>query len=458
MKTKIQFWGGLKTIGGNIATIEYGQDRVVFDFGLVYDPATHVLDHHIKIREKTRVVDSIKLGLVPAIPGLYAKEELEKDKVGDIQHIQSAIDEQNTAVFLSHLHLDHIGAMGWIAPTIPVYLSEQSLQLYQTLVEIGEGVDGNREYEPCFYQKPVEIGNITVTPLQVDHDVYGATSYHIKTPDGTFLYSGDIRMHGQHPEWNIKWIEDARKLGVDVLLIEGTTLHPAMEEQKNSEERLSERELPAYVNRMGVKCKGVMVINFYHSNLDRIQNFYEAAKTLGRTLVLEPKTAYIVSQHMTDIEFLMFDNERVEEKKESWRERLERKYEVITTTEINEKPHNYMLQNSYPNILDLLDIELDSAFYIHANGVPLGSFDPAYNNLLRFLERYGVEFRSLHISGHVYPEDLVSVVEQLKPNYMIPWHSYHPELLSVNQHEIKTILPRYGVCYELDNHTFYERK
>ncbi|UOE94459.1 MBL fold metallo-hydrolase [Alkalihalobacillus sp. LMS39] len=456
MKTTIQFWGGLKTIGGNIATIEYGKDRVVFDFGLVYDPATHVLDHHIKLREYTRIVDSIKLGLIPAMPGIYAKEELEKDKVGNIQHIPPATDEQNTAVFLSHLHLDHIGAMGWIAPTIPVYLSEHSLQLYRTLAEIGEGVDGNREYEPCFYKKPVEVGNITVTPLQVDHDVYGATSYHIKTPDGTLLYSGDIRMHGQHPEWNKQWIEDARKLGVDVLLIEGTTLHPTMDEQKNSEERLSERELPAYVNRMGVKCKGVMVINFYHRNVDRIQNFYEAATALGRTLVLEPKTAYIASRHLPDIEFQIFEQERVEVKKESWEIGLCEDYEVITACEINKEPDKFMLENSYPYILDLLDIQLDSAYYIHANGIPLGSFDPAYYNLLRFLERYGVEFHSLNISGHAYPEDLVSVVEQLKPNYMIPWHSYHPELLSVN--EIKTILPRYGVCYELDNHMLFERK
>ena len=32
--TNIRFWGGLKTIGGTVVSVEYKNSRVIFDFGL----------------------------------------------------------------------------------------------------------------------------------------------------------------------------------------------------------------------------------------------------------------------------------------------------------------------------------------------------------------------------------------------------------------------------------------
>lgn len=43
-KTTITFWSGLRTIGGNIAEITFGNNRVIFDFGLVYDPASLIVN------------------------------------------------------------------------------------------------------------------------------------------------------------------------------------------------------------------------------------------------------------------------------------------------------------------------------------------------------------------------------------------------------------------------------
>ena len=168
--TNIRFWGGLKTIGGTVVSVEYKNSRVIFDFGLTYDPATNIFDGQIKRRSHGMVRDSLRLNLIPPIDGLYAAENL-----GSYQQDLIPAEEygQETAVIISHLHLDHIGAMGLIAPSIPVYVTKESHELYQALEVIGEGVPGNRDYQSCDYGVSFSIGEINITPIQVDHDIRG---------------------------------------------------------------------------------------------------------------------------------------------------------------------------------------------------------------------------------------------------------------------------------------------
>src|SRR4051812_25389544 len=110
--TNIRFWGGLRTIGGTIVTVEYKGSRVVFDFGLKYDPSTNFFDGQLKLRTTNIVQDYLRLGMVPKIDGLYS----ERDLAGNEGVVPAEKDHRETAVIISHIHLDHIGAMGTIAP------------------------------------------------------------------------------------------------------------------------------------------------------------------------------------------------------------------------------------------------------------------------------------------------------------------------------------------------------
>lgn len=51
------------------------------------------------------------------------------------------------------------------------------------------------------YKKPIQVGDITMEVWPSDHDAYGATGLIVKTPDKTIAYTGDIRLHGYHPDW-----------------------------------------------------------------------------------------------------------------------------------------------------------------------------------------------------------------------------------------------------------------
>ena len=116
-QTEFVMYSGLHTIGGVNMAITYGNDRVIFECGLAYDPATDVFDGTVRPRDKNWVRDKLRLGILPRIEGIYRRQDLGDDP------LESAEESQlNTAVFITHLHLDHMAFMGMIAPQVPVYL------------------------------------------------------------------------------------------------------------------------------------------------------------------------------------------------------------------------------------------------------------------------------------------------------------------------------------------------
>lgn len=419
MKTKITFWGGLHTIGGNIVEIVYGTDRIIFDFGLVYNPGSSIVD--TTTRKNTYVLDLLKLDAIPAIDGIYSKEDLAGPSFSMRKPIPQEASIYQTAVFISHLHLDHMGAMDTISPATGVYMTNESKQLYHTLEEILEGLPFEREVIGLSYGEQIQIGEMKVTPYQVDHDVIGAASYFIETPDMNLLFSGDLRLHGMHPEYIEDWLAEMKEKKIDILLMEGTSFGP--EKKKTESLCRKEAEIEDVAKIILQKNHGLALFNMYHRNVERISSFLHAAIYAGRIPVLEPETAYIADQFLEESAFLIF----VEE--EDQLSSLTKNYQGITLDKINEKPNRYLLQNSYHHIGRLLDLDLTNSVYLHSNGMPLGDFDPAYQTMHAVLQHFGVAYQSLDVSGHATTADMLYMIDQIKPELLIPWHTRHPELM-----------------------------
>ena len=158
-----QFLSGLNTIGSNIIDIQSDHGRVIFDYGEIIDSES---------------------GALP-----------------DLSHAT-----ENTAIFISHLHIDHIGSLEYVPENIPVYMANESYHLYQTLIEVNEELPIKAEVIPVGYDTKVSIGDINVTLKQSDHDVKGVCAFFVQTPDVKLINSGDVRLTGNHPERVIKWV------------------------------------------------------------------------------------------------------------------------------------------------------------------------------------------------------------------------------------------------------------
>src|SRR5206468_9847085 len=71
-------------------------------------------------------------------------------------------------------------------------------------------------------QTPVQVGDCRITPLAVDHSIYGSVAFLIEAEGKAVLYSGDFRNHGRKPGMIRDLLDHLKKNIVDVLICEGT--------------------------------------------------------------------------------------------------------------------------------------------------------------------------------------------------------------------------------------------
>jgi ribonuclease J len=394
MMVDFQFMSGLNTIGGNIIDICSERGRVIFDYGEILDPTTG------------------------SLPDLSSPTE-------------------NTAIFISHLHIDHMGSLKFVPKEVPIYMSQASYDLYHQLVEVGEELPIEASIYSVDYQEVIEIGDIQVTAKQSDHDIRGASAFFVETPDVKFIYSGDVQLTGNDPESVEKWMEEANKFQPDILLLEGTTF--SFEEER---EHVPEKALYTYwQDLLKNNPLGIIFLNSYIRATERLLNLSKHAKASGRHMVLEPKYAHLLKEieNYNDTYVLQeLDTEGTF--KDRW----------ISLAAIQKEPAQYVVQNSFEH-RSLMD-RFDSGIYGHSNGEPLGDYDERYEELLDTIETNHFVLENLNSGGHATQEDLIKIAQTVDAKVTIPWHSFKPEALAeaLTRVGIVSMLPELDVVYSIN--------
>ena len=236
-KTKITFHNGILTIGGTIIEVVYEDSHIFFDFGSEYNPSASF--------QPSNLQELLDEKLVPYLNNMY-------DPSIELKGYKSSEDNfKHTAVFLSHMHLDHSKIINYLNPSIPLYTLEGTKSLLNTLninddflFPLHNKKDSNtREIIGVKENEVIEVGKIKVKVMPVDHDAYGACGLLIKTPDLVISYTGDIRLHGYRKEDTLKFCKESENC--DVLLIEGVTVSFKDfedEENEGTEEENTEEE------------------------------------------------------------------------------------------------------------------------------------------------------------------------------------------------------------------------
>lgn len=410
-KTKITFHSGILTIGGTIIEVIYEDSHIFFDFGSEYNPAAKVQPTDLQGLLDENLVPFLNNMFDPKIPlrGYESKEDNFKD----------------TAVFLSHIHLDHSKIVNYLNPEVPLYTLEGTKSLLNTLninndflfpLYKNDVSKNTRDVIGVKENEVVQVGKIKVKVMPVDHDAYGACGLVIETPDITIAYTGDIRLHGYRKNDTLNFCKESENC--DLLLIEGVSVSfqefgdSIRETEANNEPQLIEKINKIVENNPAKQ----ITFNYYISNVERILNIL---KTNPRTVVLDAYSAYVVKEAAGyEAYYYQLDDKEYG---------LDRKYKVDFEELLNDT-EKYFWQ------LDKLALESiaklkDSGIYIHCDAQPLGDFDPAYEPFIKKFGDNNVEFMLLPCSGHARPYDLIEIINLIKPKLLAPIHSYRPEKL-----------------------------
>lgn len=420
-KTKITFHSGILTIGGTVIEIAYQDSHIFFDFGTEFRPELTLPDEQLQT-----LVDN---GLVPNLNHVYDPR---------LNYLYQGNDDQtyrHTAVFLSHVHLDHSKMINYLDPAIPLYTLKESKDILNFLNREGDFLLPS-PFEDKHVTRPmigleknamVQIGEIQVEIVPVDHDAYGASALLIRTPDAFLTYTGDLRLHGHNSEDTKRFCEKAKH--TDVLMMEGVSISfPERVDDPTQIKILSEEDLIQQIVALVLANPHRQItFNGYPANILRFAKLIDASP---REVVLEAKMAALILEVLgKQVPYYYLPSEQTIQQLDT---QLEVSYESLLMDS-----SEYLFQ-----VVEGFDKLMPQGLYIHSDAQPLGDFDPSYQVFLEMLAKQQIEFVRLACSGHAFPNDLKQIIAWIEPKCLVPIHTLHPEKLENPYGE--RILPHRG--------------
>ncbi|MGH2448236.1 MAG: MBL fold metallo-hydrolase [Chloroflexota bacterium] len=445
--TTVTVLAGERTIGGTQIVIEDHGARLLFDCGMAYDPAGNPFAH-VRSRRPEALSDILTLGFAPVVPGLYRNTN---------PHLSPALppDHGPLAVALSHSHLDHTHLAGFVDPTVPLYSSAETGRIIRVLGEAGHNsAPVTRAVGAVSPDGEFQVGYMNVRLLPVDHDVAGARGMLIETSEGTIAYSGDLRLHGKHPDRSLAFARNARAANARLLILEGTRLTPPSEEGAPPQESRREDEVvPLTVEALENVPGRLGVVLLTPENAERVEDMAAAVSAVGRLLVLDVEALAFVTAALGRpmlAPHAAYVPSTVPESSlpESYRSAIASAPEVLSANRIAADPGSYLLRLAFDRFADLLDLSPQGGVVVHANGQPLGRFHPAWDQLLWWIERLDMTLVQADSTGHAEPEALATIAAESGAPVVMAIHSRYPELMPVPPERL--LLPLRGHRYELN--------
>ncbi len=457
MSTELKFYEGLHG-SGVVISLCCGKDRLIFDFGSPFTPLTQIEDGVLLPRKQAAVLDALTLGKLPEVEGLFSREALQEWPL-----LCAEKSPWNTAVLISHLHLDHMSGIRFVDPSIPVYLSEEAWRLEKALRAIGES-ETSREFQHFQLHQPFYVGKIRITAYFSDHPCAGSCGFLIETEDKTVFYSGDIRFHGLRREQAWKEIEALSKKKIDLLIVDAMTTaflndpQEILPSQEITEQQISEDQINKLISEKLAGSEHLAVFNLYHRDLQLIQSLIEIAKKQQRKLIFEPETAWIVQKMLHEpVAIWLQDYPRYQQHLPAWLQKLKKSAEIVPLSAICSHPQNAMVQCSYRSSFSLLDFQKIPTDYLHLYGEPMVEGTLSYQRLRSFLNRLNIQYigaSTLYCFNHAYPNHLAEMIRRLQPALVVPVHSSAPEKLQTDK--AKLILPKQAKRYRLEENDLVE--
>lgn len=339
------------------------------------------------------------------------------------------------AILLSHAHPDHYGLIEQIPETVPVYMTDgTSKALLASSLFAGTRSLKRERQRTVRNGETLQIGPYSVTSLNVDHSAFDAVAYSIRCEDKHLLYTGDLRTHGRKPGMLQKLKSFCKEHPIDLLVTEGTRI--GQECSKSTKESEVESEM----RQIYTEAPGLVLNWFSPLNLDRWVSAFRA---------LNPKRFFLHDLYTEFVHYLIKSQvPSIPLERESQRLRVycppnQRKklnYKGIEGFIQRTKAHLEFDLNEAINPAERCVMLFRPSMFKQEfrDGFPKGtelivSLWRGYTEADDFkqveaaIESCGGRIHYVHASGHIYPEDLIKLIEEINPKQIIPVHTEHPE-------------------------------
>ncbi|MEO8216362.1 MAG: ribonuclease J [Acidobacteriota bacterium] len=373
--------GGLGEIGMNLMVYQYGEAAIVVDCGMIFPDAA------------TLGVDVV----IPEMSWLFERAD------------------QIAAVFLTHGHEDHIGAVPFLAEKVhaPVYGMPLALGFVRNKLEefgMSDEVD-LREIQP---RQVVQAGPFKVEAIRVTHSIVDALAFAITTPLGTIIHTGDFKLDQTPVDGKPADLSRLAAYGESgVLLLVSDSTNAAQPGFTGSERSVG----PAF-ERIFNSAPGRLIITTFASHIHRIQQIVDQARRskrhihlVGRSMVDNVETAERLGYMRIPREVRGTTDSDADDA-------------VIITTGTQGEPSSALARMALGEHKSI-QLRKGDTVIISARTIP--GNERAVARLVDQIFRSGAnvlyeEEPGIHVSGHASAEELKLVMNLTRPRFFIPMH------------------------------------
>lgn len=378
--------GGVGEFGRNMMVIEYGKDMILIDIGLMFP------------------TDSMP-GIDYVLPDIeYVRKNRHKIR----------------GVFITHGHLDHMGAIPYLAKDLgfpTIYGSKLTIGMVQDRLEEFNLTRHVRcaEVDP---DDVLQLGVFKLSFFRVNHNIPDSLGVAVRTPAGIVIDTGDWKFdHTPQDERPTEFGKLARLGEEGVLLL--------CSDSTNAEVPgycISEKDIQENLHTLFRRSEGRIIIATFSSLISRIQQIINAAVELDRKVAISGMSMEKALTVASTLGFLKVPRGTLI-KMEQMHQYPSNRLVVISTGSQGQESSalGRMSRGEHRHV------KIQPGDTIILSSSPIPGNERAITSLMDNLFRLGAnvvysKLFDVHASGHAAREELKLMLGLVRPKYFMPIH------------------------------------
>ncbi|MBN2187401.1 MAG: ribonuclease J [Dehalococcoidia bacterium] len=384
--------GGLGEIGKNMMALEYADDIIIIDAGLMF-PSEGML------------------GVDLVIPDISYLRERQRNLRG---------------MLITHGHEDHIGALPYIVPylDLPIYAAKFTQKLISAELR-QRGAKDKAKLNVVHSGSKLTLGNFKVEFFPVCHSIPDSMGLIIHTPLGVIVHTGDFKLDYTPIIAEPTDFGKIAQLGAKgVLLLFSDSTYAEL-----AGYTLSERIVSDTLDHVMAEASGRVIITTFASLVSRIQQVIDAAAKHGRRVFILGRSMKEIANVALKMGYLTAPAGilcRLDELGTLPNNRV-----VLLATGSQGEPTSALVRMANRDPRSQVQIAPGDTVVISATPVP--GNEALVNKTIDSLFRQGAnviydKLARVHVHGHGSQEELKLLLNFVKPKFFVPVHGEYRHL------------------------------
>jgi len=385
--------GGLGEVGKNMMVVEYGNDIIIIDIGVMF-PDDEMFGVDLVIPDTSYLMDK-------------------KHRI--------------RGVLITHGHEDHVGGLPYILPMLDfptVYATRLTQGLINVKLKEHRLLD-KVEVKVIAPGDHVELGACTAEFFRVNHSIPDAVGIALRTPIGTVVHTGDYKFDYTPVDGKPADLGALGQLGNEgVLVMMGDSTRV-----ETPGYTPSERVINDSFDKIFANAPGRVIIATFASLISRVQQVVDTAVRYERFVALVGRSMVNNVQMAIELGYLNIPKGtliRAEDINKYHPEQV-----VIICTGSQGEPTSALTRIANQDHR-LVRIQPGDTVILSATPVPGNEkmVHRTINNLFRLgAEVYYQGISNVHVSGHAAQEELKLMLSLLRPRFFVPVHGEFRQLM-----------------------------